>query len=266
MDIIMAFNSGFLLPAIAAIYSLFKNNDKVRLRILYIDLSDTAKIVLNKLQKVGNGNRIDFFLIDAKYIDRIKTKTGRWRPEAFFRYFAFDMFPELDRVLWLDTDILVRKDIKKLYDINFEGRSFAAVRDYTSHPIERLGIRDYVNSGVLLFNMEKLRETGKMTEFWKVIASPDYRGELPDQDALNIVFETDIKLVDQIWNTFPLIINEEADHFIENSRIVHYVSQYKPWKPEDTEYFLVVFEMYRTAKAFVNEYWDVLDEAVEYVG
>ncbi len=265
MDIIMAFNTGFLLPAITAIYSLFINNDNVRLRIMYTELSDDAKTILNRLQKAGSNNSIEYTAVEGSLLERIKVSTGRWRQETFFRYYITEICPEYDRVLWLDADILVRKNIEELYNTDFEGRSFAAVYDNSSRPEERLGLSDYCNAGILLINAAKLKETKKTDDFWNLVASPDYAGELPDQDALNIVFDGDIKIIDMIWNMFPLIHEEYAAKYIDKTAIVHYVSEHKPWKQDDTEYFYRCFEYFSSAKVFINEYWEMCDKAVSFI-
>ena len=265
MNVVMAFNTGFLLPAITAIYSLLINNDDIHLRILYVDLSDSSKIVLDRLTKLGMNNSIEYIRIEGELLKKIKVQTGRWRQETFFRYYVTEVLPELDRVLWLDADILVRGSIKELYNTDFEGKSFAGVWDVTSNPLERLGLNDYINAGILLINAEKLKRTGEINKFWELVASPDYAADLPDQDALNIVFNKDIKIIDIIWNTFLYVPEEHADNLIENSIIIHYISKYKPWNVEDTEYFVKVFEHYRAAEAFVKEYWDICDKAVRFI-
>jgi len=265
MDVVMAFNTEFLLPAVTAIYSLFANNDDIRLHILYVDLSDSGKVVLIRLTKLGKNNSIEFIRIEEELLKKIKVQTGRWRQEAFFRYNTIEVLPELDRVLWLDADILVRGSIEDLYNTDFDGKSFAGVWDVTSNPSERLGLDDYINSGILLINAEKLKKTGQLEKFWELVASPDYAADLPDQDALNIVFNKDIKIIDIIWNTFLYVPEEHADNLIENSIIIHYISKYKPWNVEDTEYFVKVFEHYRAAEVFVREYWDTCDKAVRFI-
>ncbi len=266
MDVIMAFNTGFLLPALTTIYSLFNTNSGVRLHILYADLSDSAKTVLKRLEGVGTDNKVEFLPVEEKHLERIKVVTGRWRPECFFRYFVTELIPDIDRVLWLDADVLVRKSVEDLYSMDFEQKSFAAVYDNTSKPEERLGITDYYNSGILMINTAKLRETGKMNEYWELIASPDYKGELPDQDALNIVFKDDIKETGGIFNTFPLNPDEYADFLIENAVIIHYVSEHKPWNTEEVEYFNECFKVYRTSEVFITEYWEACGRAVAFIG
>ena len=262
MDVIMAFNTGFLLPALTAIYSLFINNNNIRLHILYSELSDNAKTVISRLERAGNNNKVEYL---GKLLERIKVATGRWRQETFFRYYITEIMPQLDRVLWLDADILVRKSVEELYNIDFEGKSFAGVIDHTSNPVERLGIDDYINAGILMINLKKLRETGKMNEFWNLVASPDYKGELPDQDALNIVFKDDIILIDVRFNAFPLTSDNYADYLIKNAVIVHFISKHKPWNTDDVEYFNACFGEFRTSEVFVTEYWDICDKAVAFI-
>ena len=266
MNIIMAFNTGFLLPALTAVYSLFINNSNVRLFVLYADLSDSAKQAVKKFEKVNDrGNTVEFIELPEALINRIRVSTGRWRPECFFRYFVIDLLSDADRALWLDSDIIVRKSINELYNTDMEGRSFAGVCDVTSNPMERLGIKYYINSGVLLFDLEKLRQTGMIDRFWDLVASPDYAGDLPDQDALNIVFKDDIRLLDCRYNAFPLSENEYADYLIENTVIVHYISGHKPWNMNEVEYFYTCFEKYRTAEVFIPEYWDMCDKATAFI-
>ena len=220
MNVVMAFNTGFLLPAITAVYSLFINNDDIHLRILYVDLSDSSKIVLDRLTKLGMNNSIEYIRIEGELLKKIKVQTGRWRQETFFRYYVTEVLPELDRVLWLDADILVRGSIKELYNTDFEGKSFAGVWDVTSNPSERLGLEDYINAGILLINANKLKKTGRIAEFWKLVASPDYAADLPDQDALNIVFNKDIKIIDIIWNTFLYVPEEHVEVALDMRQLV----------------------------------------------
>ena len=265
MNVIMAFDTGFLLPALTAIFSLFVNNENIRLYVMYTELSESAKTVLSRLEGTGNNNTIEYVPIEGTLLERIKVSTGRWRQETFFRYYVTEILPELDRVLWLDADTLVRKSIEELYNIDFEGKSYAGVFDNSSNPEERVGIRDYINAGILMINAKKLKETKKIKEFWDLVASPEYVGDLPDQDALNIVFKNDIKLIDDRYNVFPLNPNDLADRLIIDTVIVHFVSGHKPWNAQDVEYFEIASERYLTARVFVSEYREMCNKAIALV-
>lgn len=260
--VLMAFNDGFLLPAIVSIYSLFEKNNNIDLFVMYIELSDKSKTIVKKLERSGENNRIFFIAVDESYISRIKISTGRWRYETFFRYFSPDIFPTKDRVLWLDSDILVRGSIDELYYCDIEEHSFAAAVDNSSDPVNRLGLNNYVNAGILLINNKRLREKQEMNRYWALIANEDYKGELPDQDALNIVFEDDIKRISNIWNIAPFFEDENLDYYICNSVIIHYMSSHKPWKVDEVEYFGNLFDDYPSAGVFIPEYWDCMEKAI----
>ena len=65
----MAFNTDFLLPAITSIYSLFINNSDINLRILFVELSNSAITVIDRLQRVGNRNKIEFVSVEASLLE-----------------------------------------------------------------------------------------------------------------------------------------------------------------------------------------------------
>ena len=117
-------------------------------------------------------------------------------------------------------------------------------------------------------NLQKLRDTGKMEEFWELVASDDYKGELPDQDALNIVFRNDIKIINNKWNAFPMCLfssDEVFRSYIDEAAIVHFVSSVKPWREEDLEVLSSYYNRFPSLEIFVNEYLVACDEAVSYV-
>lgn len=262
MDIVMAFDDGYITPAIVSIYTLFLHNRDVNLRIICTSLSTKSRMILKKLESDENNNKISFYDISSDMTSRIKVTTGRWREECFYRYFSYELFADIDKCIWLDSDILVRGSLEELFKVDIGDNAYAAVKDMTSKPDERLGISDYYNSGVLVMNLKLLRNSTQMQVYWQLIASDDYRGELPDQDALNIVFANNILEISDIWNTFPIIL-QGADYSIQNSRLVHFISGKKPWNIEDESYFIENFEHFRSLEVFVSEYWKAFGEAVD---
>ena len=82
------------------------------------------------------------------------------------RLFA-DLVPDMpDKVLYLDVDLLFNRDIRLLYDIDVEGYEYAAARDhygkYLLHP-------NYINAGVLLFNLKEMKQTGLLQKARELI-------------------------------------------------------------------------------------------------
>ena len=94
----------------------------------------------------------------------------RFTPGCMLRLYA-DCFPELpDKVLYLDYDVVCRRDCQELFDQDISDCEFAGVLDHYGRWFfrKRLFRADYVNSGVLLMNLAKMRQTGRGEE----IAAP----------------------------------------------------------------------------------------------
>lgn len=111
------------------------------------------------------------------------------------------------RVLYLDPDIIVNGSLRAFYHMDFEGAQLAAARDRptgTDH-VQRLQIKHaYVNSGMLLMNLEKMRERGK-EELLRLLDEKKEELQFPDQDLINL-FWTDLKQVEDAYNISPKIL------------------------------------------------------------
>ena len=115
-------------------------------------------------------------------------------PYTLIRLFA-DLYPEIpDKLLYLDADVMFNRDVHLLYDINVKDVEYAAARDhygkYLVHP-------NYVNAGVLLFNMKYARETGLFAKAREQIKAKKLM--FADQSAL-IRSTTKKKMLPQRYN------------------------------------------------------------------
>ena len=109
----------------------------------------------------------------------------RFTPYCMLRLFA-DEIPQIPgKILYLDTDVLCRGDLSEFYDQDLEAVEFAGVLDYYGSWFFRRKWyrRDYCNSGVMLLNMEEIRQTGLFTRCRKMCTSK--KMFMPDQSALN---------------------------------------------------------------------------------
>lgn len=168
--------------------------------------------------------------------------TDRYPKEMYYRIFAAKYLPEnLDRILYLDPDIVVLRSLRELYDTDLEGYYYAAA----SHVKEvmrkineiRLGMEDdcpYINSGVMLMNLALLRSEQDEEAVYDYIRRNEKLLILPDQDILSGMYS------DRIYPLEPLLYNMTERLMIyhhltpENvaniSAIVHYIGRNKPWK------------------------------------
>lgn len=160
----------------------------------------------------------------------------------FFRLFIPEMFPEYDKALYLDSDIVVPGDISELYDTNVERHLFAACPDYSSSDVPALihwmenaiGVdRDkYVNSGIMVMNLKKLREVKLEEHFMHLLNTYHFNCIAPDQDYLNAMCKGQILFLDEAWDVMPNPRKKEHPA----PKLIHYNLFEKPWCYDNIQY------------------------------
>lgn len=206
-----------------------------------------------KLKQVAHqkGDSIQFHFIDTSIFDDVKDRLHRFTVGTMFRLMLPEMLPNLNKIIYLDADLLVNTDIKDLWDIDISNYFVAGVRDYgtchhtfTPYPV-REGMVDrqnYINAGVLILNLDKIRSYGNMKNqsIQYLIDNPE--SNLFDQDALNVIYKNSILLLDEKWNSFVLVLKSKNVKEMEN-RIYHYVGDLLKLYSDcqiDKEYFRTI--------------------------
>lgn len=119
-----------------------------------------------------------------------------WSYMELLRCALGDMLPEMiEKVLWLDIDTIVNADITELFSVDLTGYYYAGVIE----PKKCTDLFRYVNTGVLLINLEMLRETGKEHEMITFLNT--YRLGFPGQDVINLLCQGKVKLLDSEFNS-----------------------------------------------------------------
>lgn len=190
-------------------------NDNTKLKQIKKDYD--TEIVIKKLDKVLE-KRLS---IDSPNYNNYFTNY------CFGKLLLGDLVDE-DKILYLDIDTIVVRDISNLWKYNIDDYYVAGVKDFGIEKrgnIDELGITRYINSGVLLFNLKKVRED-KIIDKWFSFINEN-RLIFPDQDALNVVCHEKILYLSCIYNvcedvTMPLINHSLA-------RIYHYAGIKEDW-------------------------------------
>lgn len=176
---------------------------------------------------------------------------------TYYRLLIIDILPkEVDRIIYLDADMIVETDISKLWNVNLDNRLIASVKDeYSIKNSKRLrlsAIGKYFNAGVLLIDLNKLRKTNFFDECVKCYKENRKIIKLQDQDILNIIFDGKCKLLELNWNVNsriylghydkPSYSDTERYDAAHNPYIIHYTGKLKPWTkgcchPLREEYF-----------------------------
>lgn len=155
----------------------------------------------------------------------IKVESRHINDSALYRLFLPKILKDIDKVIYLDCDIVVRDDIKKLWKYN--PKEIAGVLD----PCEKTRITpNYINSGVMVMNLKALRENNFIE---RIVANRDKAHTLlADQDIINLAF--DIENIPSKWNTPSrnYVGQPKSYYDKEHASIIHYTGPYKPWKYE----------------------------------
>ena len=177
--------------------------------------------------------------------------SDRYPKEMYYRLFAAQYLPqELDRILYLDPDLVVINSLRSLYEIDFGDNLFAAAshiesRTFKNFNRRRLHLSEqarYINSGVMMMNLSLLRTQQDPQQIYQFIEEHKNTLLLPDQDVVNALYADRTIFLD------PLIYNlgekylrlknlhlpkEEKlgiDWVRQHTAIIHYYGRNKPWK------------------------------------
>ena len=275
MHIVMSFNSRFLLPACETIYTLFLHNHNIVLHILYIDLTDEERTSVERYTTMEGTYEIEWHLIEDDMLDKIHFDPGRFSVYTLYRFYAYQILDEtIERCLWLDADLMIRGDIRGLYDTPMGDQwYFTSALESDAYAKNNVGENyEYTNIGTIVMNLKKLRSDDMMNAFWEFLFSPDFDYPAFEQDALNIVFRRKIKFVEQgIWNSFPIsefnenVPLETIREYADKARIVHFLSAKKVWLDEYREYWEEAAREIPYTGIMYREYMQYLAESQEYL-
>ena len=163
----------------------------------------------------------------------------------YYKLLIPELIPKnIDRILYLDVDIVVNGSIKELYNLDIKDNFFAAAADFiiNKKDIEykkRLGMGkndNYFNSGVILFDMEKFRQEYTLDKALKYIKINGHQFKFHDQEVLNGMYFKQCYMLDNIYNyitmfTSPLDLVKyyTIDLWKDNKNILIHFANLKPW-------------------------------------
>lgn len=220
--------------------SILVNSSKDYMYEIYIlnnDIDDEYKCEINKYNNINI--KITFYSITKKINEmKLDLKTRDYYSSAiYYRLFIAELFPNLDKALYLDADIVVLDDISSLYKVDLGDNYLGAVRDdvinscqeFKDYAFKALGIspKNYFNSGILVMNLKKFRDDKILNKFLDALCKIQFI-VAPDQDYLNVICQDKVKYLDVNWNVAPLsnvLITEKV-------KLIHYKLTAKPWHYE----------------------------------
>ena len=181
--------------------------------VLTRNISPASMITLTRQVKADNVG-IGFLDVDAALGDIELPHHGHFRPETYYRLLAPSLLPNVDKAIYLDSDLIVDADVAELFDTDVTGYPLAATRDadtlgqicgydasvgpYLKNELGMSDPMDYFQAGVVLMNLAYLRDHVSPDEFLAISTERMWRWL--DQDVLNKVVDGDYVRVHMRWN------------------------------------------------------------------
>ncbi len=250
----------YLYVCLKSVLAHIQPENKYQAYVLESGLSEEHKRQILSLQC----DNLSIEFIDVrKFIDKNVTRafavTEHFTPETYYRFFLPQIFPNLDKVLYLDADSLIMRDISPLFEINIEENYLGVTHDceivrmsnlddteYSDYFTKTLGVKieNYFQAGVMLVNLTQMRQdsiTEKLLSALIKIGTPKF----VDQDILNMVCQNKVKFIPQNWDyTWHLSfwdnkylehigdpLNKEYEKARLNPYIIHFTGNHT--KPTD---------------------------------
>lgn len=234
------------------LYSLEQNADtnyQYDIKIMNADnISVENKFkLLAEFEKEG----FDIEFVDVlPYVEKIASKLHTrdyYSKSTYYRLFIPNMYPQYDKALYLDCDIAINESISKLYNIDIGENYVGAIpdqsvlymsdefKDYVENRIGVKSFKNYFNAGILVMNLQKLRESNFEDTFIQLLSSVKF-DVAQDQDYLNVICNGHVKYIDETWNMMPIPVDIKRPKV---PALVHYNLAFKPWHLDN-----VLFEEY----------------------
>ena len=256
--------------AIKSIQANAKDEFNYHIYVLYTQMSE-ENINNIKTEFAKDNFIIEFYNIEENVKEKAETLSVRLRDyysnTIYYRLFIQNEFPQYDKALYIDSDIVLVDDIAKLYNRELGDHLLGVVRDgvveygpeilreyvknFVCVPVEQ-----YFNSGVLVMNLKEMRKAKIEERFLYLIDKYNIDTVAPDQDYLNVLCQGRTLMIPESWDKMPDFCGGYPD--INDLHLIHYNMFRKPWHYADVAYQEAFWKY-----AKQTSYYDVLQDALK---
>jgi len=243
IHIALSFDDNFWAPAYALMRSIClstRRRDDLVFHLLHMPLGQEHRTDLEAITREF-GARLEFYPLEQSslfefFVAEMPAST-QWPKVVYARMLVADLLPaDIERVIYLDCDMMVRAPIEALYEADLAGQPLGAVRDSLAPFITvRRDMRQnrdifdpadpYFNSGMLVIDLALWRQIDVKAEIARIAGKGWMSRLYYDQDMLNLVFRNRWTALDWRWN----VIDAHPAHEALDPAIVHFTGKNKPW-------------------------------------
>ena len=243
VPVFLTINSSYSPYAAAAIHALTKHADPkryYRVIILHDGLNLVNRIRLRSL--VTRNVAVQFKKISRSlYLKAVimycakRKGLGDFFSAAvyYYRFFIPRLFPLYEKAVYIDSDTILLDDVGKLFDLELGDNvvlampdpKVTAIKEFRDYVDNAVGVphKEYVNDGVLLMDLKKMRKMKYLSTMVDMIKKFDADLVAPDQDYMNVILRGKIGNLDAKWNMEP------SKNLPKDAKLVHFNLFNKPW-------------------------------------
>ena len=223
IHISMSLDNNAIYPTLVSMTSALENNDKEKnILVYYLLLShdfNVSNIEIFESLKNNYQFKINYYIIPSIFENFYK-----WRDSdtIYYKLLLPFMFPDHDRIIFLDGDTLIFKDISEMYELPFKENYVLGFPFHTPWIIDKLGINSkyYINGRVILLNMKKIRKNNMDINLLKYTAENYNNVLFLEQDTLNYIFYGKIGFLPLKYGTYLFgNIDDFKKYYLENFRV-----------------------------------------------
>lgn len=248
MNIATALNKRYVRYTIVMLTSLCINNDEtIHAYLLHHELDD-SDIQLFEESLKGYDIYIHPLKIQRELFSDRLPRTAEWSIETYYRLLLTEVLPEeVDRLLYLDVDMIINQSLKELYYMDFKEKEIIATVDsggyysWEDFDTKRQTMfapmiakeYQYINAGFMLWNIKRMRERYNFSTYLQAFEDWNYEMSFPDQDIINYVHWKNVGYVDyEKYDLCAGIAHVQGvtyEHAKEHVAVIHYTGE-KPWE------------------------------------
>lgn len=245
IPIAMALDDGYTYPTIVSITSIMENASRDTYYDFYImhpsNFKTDNKNKIMSLTKKYNKCKIKFINMEKAYSSAYDK--GHITTPAYYRLSLPDKLPNIDKILWLDGDTLIFKDLREMYNLDMRGLYCRGLLDDYPHRLSKFGIKcdKYICSGVMVMNLKDMRRDRVVQKFNKFIKANNSKLAQHDQTVINYVCRGKIGKLPPRFGMFNYYsqrndwkkyckngyTQKEMENAFDNLSIIHCIC--KPW-------------------------------------
>lgn len=239
LDIAFSVNNRYAQYLGATILSILAHHPKeeVRVHILYKVIAQSILQDLDNLARQTPNLELHFHLLEDQQFSAIPIRTEQFPIESFSRFLLPELLIDLERILYLDVDILVHGNLMELFQTDLEGYELGAIVEadifkYYQWYLDSLGFSPndaYFSSGVLLMDLDKMRQNGTTNQLIAMALEKAQDYKFPDQDILNTYYKGQFKQLSPAYN-YTDVRKQNRELAADEIVIEHFNGDIKAWQ------------------------------------